>query len=220
MKGKNLREIAGRPVLAHSVEQALRSGLFDVVSVSSDSDEILEVAREYGAHQLIKRPDELATDTAAKLPVIQHCAIETEKRTGISFDTFVDLDCTSPLREVADIAAVVEMLETGDYSNVITGAPARRSPYFNLVELKEDGYVALSKRLAEGIKRRQDSPPCFDMNASIYAWKRESFFGQTSIFSAKTGIHVMPEERSLDIDSELDFRIVKFLLETRHETQG
>lgn len=220
VKGKNLREIAGKPVLAYSVEQAVKSGLFDIVAVSSDSDEILEVGRKFGAHQLIKRPDELATDTAAKIPVIQHCAQEVEKNTGITFDTFVDIDCTSPLRDIEDIKNVVEMMETEDCQNVITGMPARRSPYFNLVEQTKDGYVELSKKLEKGIVRRQDSPPCFDMNASIYAWKRSSFFEMNTVFSDKTKILVMPEERSIDIDSELDFQIVKLLLEKKNEIKG
>lgn len=220
VKGKNLREISGKPVLAYSVEQALNSGLFDVVAVSSDSDEILEVAKCYGAHQLIKRPDELATDTAAKIPVIKHCAQEVEKNTGITFDIFVDIDCTSPLRNADDIKNVVDIIESEDCQNVITGMPARRSPYFNLVEQRGDGYVELSKKLEKGIVRRQDSPACYDMNASIYAWKRSSFFEMNTVFSDKTRIYVMPEERSIDIDSELDFQIVKLLLENRNEIKG
>lgn len=217
VKGKNLREIMGIPVLAYSVEQALKSNLFDVVAVSSDSDEILEVAKRYGAHLMIKRPDELATDTAAKIPVIKHCAQEVEKITGLVFDTFVDIDCTSPLREIEDIQSVVAMIENEDCQNVITGMHSRRSPYFNLVEQNADGYVGLSKKLEKGIVRRQDSPPCYDMNASIYAWKRASFFEMTTVFSDKTKIFVMPEERSIDIDSELDFQIVKLLLEKKNE---
>lgn len=219
VKGKNLREIMGKPMLAYSVEQALQSGLFDVVAVSSDSDEILEVARQYGAHQLIKRPNELATDTAAKIPVIIHCAQEVEKNTDIIFDTFVDIDCTSPLRNIDDIKNVVELIEKEDCLNVITGMPARRSPYFNLVEEKKNGYVELSKKLEKGIVRRQDSPACYDMNASIYAWKRSSFFEMHTVFSDKTKIYVMPEERSIDIDSELDFQIVKLLLEHKNEVK-
>lgn len=217
VKGKNLRDIMGKPVLAYSIEQALKSNLFDIVAVSSDSDEILEAAKAYGAHQLIKRPDELATDTAAKIPVIKHCAQEVEKNTGLTFDTFVDLDCTSPLRDIEDIVSVVEMIEKDDCQNVITGMHSRRSPYFNLVELSAAGYVGLSKKLEKGIVRRQDSPACFDMNASIYAWKRSSFFEMTTVFSDKTKLFVMPEERSIDIDSELDFQLVKLLLEKKNE---
>ena len=137
---------------------------------------------------------------------------------GIRFDTFVDLDCTSPLRDVQDIINAVEMLEAGGCDNVITGMPARRSPYFNLVELK-DGFVELSKKLDTPVVRRQDAPQCYDLNASIYVWNRESFFHSQSLFPGKTKIYVMPEERSLDIDTQFDFEIVTSLLRKKNEAR-
>ena len=88
----------------------------------------------------------------------------------------VDLDATSPLRLAEDIQGAVDLLEHNNVSNVITAAPARRSPYFNLVELADDGVVRLSKSLEKPIFRRQDSPQCFDMNASIYVWTRAALF--------------------------------------------
>jgi CMP-N,N'-diacetyllegionaminic acid synthase len=212
VKGKNLRPLLGKPLLAYSIEQAKASGLFAAIAVSSDSDLILETAREYGADHLIKRPDELATDQAAKLPVIQHCAAEVERLQGQTFDTIVDLDATSPLRSVEDIRAAVALLEESDANNVLTAMPSRRSPYFNLVELNAEGFVELSKPLTVPIVRRQDAPKCFDMNASIYAWNRPVLFESQSIFNKGTCLYVMPEERSIDIDSELDFAFVEFLM--------
>ena len=92
----------------------------------------------------------MASDQAAKLPAIRHCAAEVEKRTGVQFDTFVDLDATSPLRISDDIMGAVSLLEEKQVSNVITGMPARRSPYFNLVEVNENGVARLSKKLETG----------------------------------------------------------------------
>ncbi|WP_312504881.1 acylneuraminate cytidylyltransferase family protein [Lysinibacillus sp.] len=216
VKNKNLRELLGKPLIAHSILQAKKSNLFDIITVSSDSDEILKVAKQYGADYTIKRPEELATDTAAKLPVIQHCVEQTEQLSGLKFDTLVDIDATSPLRTVEDLKNAVVMLENhNSASNLITGALARRNPYFNLVEEHDDGYVRLSKSLETSIVRRQDAPKTYDMNASIYIWKREAFFEGQSIFSNNTILYVMPEERSYDIDSELDFDIVQFLAEKR-----
>lgn len=212
VKGKNLRPLLGKPLLAYSIEQARASGLFDAIAVSSDSDQILEVGRQYGADLLVKRPDELATDQAAKLPVIQHCVTEAERMLGCTFAILVDLDATSPLRSVDDIRAAVALLEDGEAMNVITAMPARRSPYFNLVELNAAGFVGLSKPLATPVVRRQDAPKCFDMNASIYAWRRSVLFESKSIFTSKTALYEMPEERSIDIDSELDFTFVEFIL--------
>lgn len=207
----------GQPLIAHSIAQARESGLFDLLAVSSDSDEILEVSQTYGVDILVKRPDELATDTAAKLPVIRHCVAEVERRTEQRFDTLVDLDATSPLRLPEDIAGAVRLLEESGAGNVITGMPARRSPYFNLVELDAHGIVRLSKVPDGAVVRRQDAPPCFDMNASVYVWQHDALFDAPSIFSPDTRLYVMPEERSIDIDSELDFRFVEYVLQTRAE---
>ena len=215
VRNKNLREIAGKPLIAHTIEQARSSGLFELIAVSSDSSAILDTARRYGADLMVARPPELATDTAAKLPAIRHCVEEAENRAGRAFDVLVDLDATSPLRLPEDICGAVELLETRGVSNVITAAPARRSPYFNLVELGTDEVVRLSKPLADAIVRRQDSPPCFDMNASIYVWRHDALFNHATVFAADTRLFVMPEERSIDIDSELDFEFVEWLLKRR-----
>lgn len=217
VKGKNLRFLQGKPLIAHSILKALESKLFDAVAVSSDSDEILDISRQYGAHVLVRRPDEMATDTASKAPAIVHCLAEAERMLGSTFDVLVDLDATSPLRLVDDIIGAVVLLESTGVSNVITGAPARRSPYFNLVELKSTDFVELSKAPPAAIVRRQDSPRCFDMNASIYAWRRDVFVGDPKIFYADTKLFEMPEDRSQDIDSELDFKIVRLIMDGRNE---
>lgn len=211
---KNIRLLAGKPLLAHSLEQALASGLFDKIAVSSDSDEILGVAKKWGAHLLVKRPAELSTDRAPKLPAIQHCAREAEKAYG-AFETFVDLDATSPLRSADDIRGAVRLLEEKKVSNIITGSPSRRSPYFNLVELDGSGVARLSKKSASAVARRQDAPRCFDMNASIYVWSRAGLLEGETLFNEDTLLYEMPEERSYDIDSEQDFEIVAYLIEKR-----
>ena len=218
VKNKNIRTLLGKPLIAHSILQAKASGLFDCIAVSSDSDEILATAGKWGADYLIKRPDELATDQSAKLPVIQHCVAEVECISGQTFDVVVDLDATSPLRIPEDIVGSVRLLEERGVSNVITGAPARRSPYFNMVEVDEHGVPRLSKQLNTPVVRRQDAPKCYDMNASIYVWRRDTLFSCPTIFNSDTLLYDMPEERSIDIDSELDFRFVEFI--TRGTSSG
>ena len=215
IKNKNIRDLLGKPLIAYSILQAKETRLFECVAVSSDSSEILEIAKQFGADYLINRPAKLATDEAPKLPVIRHCVLETERLTRKTYETIVDLDATSPLRTIEDIREAVKMLEERSVSNVITGAPAHRSPYFNLVELGEDGVAALSKKLTKPITRRQDAPRCFDMNASIYVWKRHFLFKSATLFNADTLLYVMPVERSVDIDSELDFQVVELLMKQR-----
>jgi N-acylneuraminate cytidylyltransferase/CMP-N,N'-diacetyllegionaminic acid synthase len=189
--------------------------LFDAIAVSSDSARILEVAREWGADYLVERPVDMATDTAPKVPAIRHCVAEVERLSGTAYDTLVDLDATSPLRVPADIVGAVAVLEREGGGNVITGAPARRSPYFNLVEVGADGVARLSKHLPVAVVRRHDAPRCYDMNASIYAWAREMLFGFDGVFGPRTRLYEMPTERSLDIDSELDLEVVEFIMKKR-----
>jgi CMP-N,N'-diacetyllegionaminic acid synthase len=220
---KNIRPLLEKPLLIHSLDQARQSGLFDCIVVSSDSNKILQLAEEWGVDHAIERPEELATDFAPKLPVIQHCFLTAETLSGMTFDTAVDLDATSPLRNQADLKGVVDLLESNDTAtNVITGTPARRSPYFNLIELDESGRVHLSgkrQNIDGTIVRRQDAPPCFDLNASIYAWWRDSLLKARHVIQSSTRLYVMPGERSVDIDSELDFRWVEFLMNDEQKNE-
>lgn len=213
--GKNVRPLLGKPLIAWSIEQALSSGLFECVAVSSDSDGILEAARRAGAHLLIKRPDELATDLSAKIPAIVHALTSAERTTGTKFDTLVDLDATSPLRSISDIVEAVALLERKRPGSVITGSSARRSPYFNLVEKQLDGTVQLSKKDVS-VVRRQDAPLSYDMNASIYVWSRDAFLEDPRVFYRTTMLYEMPEERSHDIDTPLDFKIVELMMRERY----
>ena len=221
VQNKNTRPLLGKPLLIHSLDQARQSGLFDCIVVSSDSNEILQLAEKWGVDHAIERPEELATDFAPKLPVIQHCFLTAETLSGMTFDIAVDLDATSPLRNQDDLKGVMELLESSkQISNVITGTPARRSPYFNLVELDESGRVHLSgkrQNIDGTIVRRQDAPPCFDMNASIYAWWKDSLLNSHLVLQQNTRLYVMPEARSVDIDSELDFQWVEFLMNEQHK---
>lgn len=212
VKGKNLRPLDGMPLIAHSIRQAKRSGLFDAVSVSSDSEAILDVARAEGVDVAVRRADALASDTAAKVPVIRDCMLRTEEALDLTCDMVVDLDATSPLREVDDIRDVVELMERSGASNVFTVMPARRSPYFNMVELDDQNRPRLCKELPAAVVRRQDAPACYDINGSVYAWTRPTLLDEDSLYLSGTRIHVMPEERSIDIDTETDFAVVEAML--------
>lgn len=217
VRNKNIRILNGKPLIHYTIEQAINSKLFDFISVSSDSEQILNEAKKFNEVEIILRPEELASDTAAKMPVVLHCVKEIERLNSIKFDTIVDIDCTSPLRNVEDILESVKMLEENNVSNVLTACPARRSPYFNLIEKTEQGNIILSKQLDTKIVRRQDAPECYDMNASIYVWNRETMFNLKSYFLEDTMLYVMPEERSVDIDTELDFKIVELLMSLKND---
>lgn len=220
LPGKNLRNLAGKPLLAHSLEQARRSGIFAHIAVSSDSDEILAVADCYGADMLIKRPDELATDQADKLPAIIHCLKEVEQRTGSNFEYVVELQATSPNRWVIDIVSAISLLDNSGASNVVSGTEARNSPYYTIVERDELGFLHLSKPLPKQIVRRQDAPRCFDLNGSIYVWRRDRFLADPRVFYADTLLYEMPAERSIDIDTKLDFELAELIMLRRPSEAG
>ena len=208
--GKNLRDLHGKPLMAHTIEQALQSDLFEHVVVSTDSDEIAEMAKTYGAESWFLRPKKLATDEAPKIPVIRHAFLEAEKHYGHEFEILVDLDATSPLRSVEDINSAYDQLIAEDADMLITASPCRKNPYFNMVE-KVDGRVREVKELKPPPTRRQDAPAVYDMNASIYIWQRRALLNLDTLFTDKTSLYVMPEERSVDIDTELDWEFVEFI---------
>lgn len=210
--GKNVRLLGGVPLIVHSIRHARATGLFDAVVISTDDPEVRRIAQDEGVDLVVERPTELATATAGKVPAIVHAVEVTEATLGGSFDVVVDLDATSPLRLPDDVVAAVALLENDpDAANVITAAPARRSPYFNLVERLPDGAVQLARPTERPVLRRQDAPECFDMNASIYVWWRATLQADLAVINAGTRLHVMPEERSHDVDSELDWSIVTHL---------
>jgi CMP-N,N'-diacetyllegionaminic acid synthase len=211
--GKNIRLLAGRPLIVWTVLQAKASGLFEQICVSTDSQDIRDAALAAGADQAIDRPADMAADHSAKVPAIRHALLTAEQIVGHRFETLVDLDATAPLRLPEDIAGAVRLLEENAATSVISGSPARRSPYFNLVERRSDGTVVLSKPLATPVVRRQDAPACFDMNASIYVWERDRFVADPKVLYDDTMLYEMPLERSHDIDDETDFLIVATLFE-------
>ena len=210
--GKNIRNLCGKPLIGWTIEQAFASKTTDQVFVSTDSEDIARVARSYGAQVPFLRPAELATSTAGKLPVIQHLVNWVEAHHG-PVSTIVDLDPTSPLRDTADIQTCFSMLDA-DTDVVITGYEADKNPYFNMVELKSNGFYERVCLPDKEVLGRQAAPKVFAMNASIYAWHRRSL--SSSLWdSPKIRLHVMPRERSIDIDHDIDFELVALLMKKK-----
>ena len=167
---KNIRPLMGKPLIAYSIEQALACRRVERVYVSTDDLEIAEVARQAGARVPFLRPAEMATSIAPKIPVIEHLVawIEANDR---AVSTIVDLDPSSPLREVSDIDACISLLEE-KVSVVISGYETDKNPYFNVVELQADGSVQLVRKLEGEAVSRQTAPKVYAMNASVYVWRR------------------------------------------------
>lgn len=208
---KNIRLLRGRPLIAHTIEQALACPEIDRVFFSTDDPEIAEIAAACGAEVPCLRPAELATSQAGKLPVIEHLVAHVETG-GLQIDRVVDLDPTSPLRRVSDISAAIAMLD--DQTDVvITGYHADKNPYFNMVEQRPDGCVQMVKTAPDGqrVLSRQAAPPVWAMNGSVYVWHRATL--SYGVWSGRVRLYDMPRERSVDIDSEIDFRLVEMLMQ-------
>lgn len=205
---KNIRLLGGKPLIAHSIEQALAAPGIEAVYVSTDDDEIAEVARAYGAIVPYRRPAELATSTAAKIPVIEHLVAHVESL-GVNVTRIVDLQPTSPLRVVGDIEAALALLD--DQTDVvITGYLTDKNPYFSMVEQKPDGNFGLVAKVEGGFATRQSAPKVYAMNGSIYVWHRQTL--SKGLWGGRVRLYEMPAERSVDIDSELDFRLCELLI--------
>lgn len=211
LPGKNIRSLLGRPLIVHTIEQALEQPQIDRVFVSTDSPAIAAVARDAGAEVPFLRSAHLATHTAAKMPAIEHLVDWVVTNVG-PVDRIVDLDPTSPLRWPSDIQACLDLLDA-DTDVVITGYEAAKNPYFNMVEPTSNGLVQLVKTIPGGVVARQAAPQVYAMNASIYCWHHHSL--SKGLWHGRTRIHVMPRERSIDIDEPIDFELVELLLSQR-----
>lgn len=211
LPGKNSAILQGLPLLVHSIRHAKESKLFDMILVSSDSPQLRALGAAEGV-LAIERPNDLASDKAPKVPAIIHAVEAGEGVYGGPFETVVDLDVTSPLRKPQDIIDAVQMLESQKLKSVFSVCESHRSPYFNLVSKDDNGIWGPAIREGLTVARRQDARPTFDMNASIYVWNRSALLSEKSVFTTNSGVLVMPLERSWDIDTALDFEIVKFLM--------
>lgn len=219
--GKNVRELLGKPLIAHTIETALNCELMNDTIISTDDISIANIAKKFGANAPFLRPAELATDTASKWPVIVHAVENYERLTGKKVDYVVDMDVTVPLKTSADIAGAITMAITDSSVDVvITGYSPERNPYFNMMELSSDGYAQLVKMSEKPIVRRQDAPIVYSLTPAAFVIKRSALFGFEHWSRAKCKIYPMPRERSIDIDAEIDFHLVEFLMSQRERAKS
>ena len=214
-KNKHTKLINGKPLMYFTIKQALRSKIFDHVVISTDSKKILKIAKSYGAEGWFLRPKKLALTTSPKVPAIKHALFQAEKFYNKKFDIIFELDATSPLREVKDIMNAYKFFIKNKANMLITGCKSRKNPYYNMVEIVNNK-LKKTKKSKKNIYRRQDAPKTYDCNASIYIWNRKSLINFKSFITKKTTFYEMPQNRSIDIDTELDFRFVEFLLRKKN----
>lgn len=215
LPGKNIRPLGGKPLIAWSIEHALAVSRIERVIVSTDSEEIAAVAREYGATVPFIRPAELARDDSPEWLAWRHAINYLQESDGVLPQMMVSVPTTAPLRLPHDIENCLDEYEKGDADMVITVTDAHRSPYFNMVQGRPDGTVGLVIPPQSAIARRQDAPAVYDMATVAYVVRPEFVMSHKSAFEGRVRAVHVPTERALDIDTLLDFQIAECLLNAR-----
>lgn len=206
---KNIKKLAGRPLIGYSIDAALSLAPVERICLSTDDEEIAAVGRGMGLDMSYMRPPELATDTAGSREVILDAMSHYAGR-GVEFDCVVLLQPTSPLRTVDDIRRCLA-LYTPEVDMVVTVKEAACNPYYNCFETDADGYLHISK--GEGLyTRRQDVPPAWEYNGAVYVINPESIRRMPlGAFRRRVPVE-MPRNRSIDLDTPMDWLIAETIM--------
>lgn len=209
LKDKNIKDLCGKPLIAYSIEAALESNMFDEVMVSTDSEKYAEIAKAYGASVPFLRSNETATDKASSWDTVEE-VLNKYKEAGQTFDTLCLLQPTSPLRTAEDIINAYNIYIEKSKFAVVSVCEAEHSPLW-CGHLPESGEFTdfINK---EAMKQRQSAGKFYRLNGAIYIvncnkFKTDRYFYQSGSFA-----YIMPQERSVDIDTELDFKLAEFMI--------
>lgn len=211
---KNVKVLAGKPMMAYSIEAAINSNCFETVMVSTDSEQYADIAKKYGAEVPFLRSKFTASDTASSWDAVEE-VLQGYEKLGKSFDTLCLLQPTSPMRTAEDIRAAYEL-----YGNKNAIAVLSMTELEHPIEWcgKIDGSLSLDGfRKKEREERRQDREKTYRPNGAIYIVSVSEFRKDRFLYRKGAYAYIMPAERSVDIDTEIDFRYAEFLMKERHE---
>lgn len=215
VKGKNIRNLNGKPLIYYTIKQAQNWGKAARIIVTTDSKEIAEIAKKSGAEVPFIRPKNLATDTTPTLPVLTHALLESERIYKTKFNIVIDLPVTAPIRSTKDLENSYKLFKKKNPKNLVTVTASHRNPYFNMLEIEKNGRVKYVK--AGNFTRRQDAPEVYDMNNSIYIYQAEYLRDEKAKLDKITDdtiAYIMDPTTSIDIDTETDFKILESLLKS------
>ncbi len=214
VRGKNIRKLAGKPLIAYAIEAAKTSKYINRVVVSTDNEEIGAIARDWGAEVPFMRPAELATDDSPEWLAWQHAINQVRSHYGKdSCPVFVSVPATCPLRKTEDIDNCIAALTADNNSDIILTVTASHSnPYFTMVTYDEQGYASLAAKPPFQVTRRQDAPQVMDIVGVAYAARPEFILNLQGIWHGRVKTVEVPQERSLDIDTEYDFLVAELML--------
>lgn len=210
---KNLRELAGKPLMQWALESARAAGSVDRVVCSTDDQEIADLAKRLGIDIPAMRPAELSRDDSSKWPVFAHVVEVAEEHYGQRVEVLVDLDLGTPFRTGEDIEQCIDVVRETGVDVVTTGYPAVRNPYFNMTELDEDGHAHIVKQSPEPITFRQEAPTVYSLTPLV--WAMTGDFARRGVHwtHGRLKIVEVPRERGLDVDGPVDLAFAEFLIE-------
>lgn len=202
--GKNVRLLGGKPLLVHTAEAALAARRLSRVVLTTDDEGIAEVGRGCGLEVPFLRPAELAKDDTPTLPVLQHAVAELEK-TGDRFDAVCLLQPTSPFRRAGDIDGCIELLETEGLDAVVSVLPVPPEHNPHWVYFRDgDGLLRLATGEDQPIPRRQELPPAFHRDGSVYVTRRDVLMEGNSLYGRRLGGY-LADSRSVNLDTPADW---------------
>ncbi len=210
-KDKNIMTLAGKPLMAHSIEAAVASECFDTVMVSTDSQKYAEIAKKFGAEVPFLRSEATSGDEASTWDAVRE-VIQMYKEEGKTFDTFMVLQPTSPLRTAKDIRAAYDLMKKKQAKAIVSVCEAEHSPLF-CGKLPKDGSLVGFLEKDKLDARRQDLATYYHFNGAIYLSEIDTFISNGSIYDAECYAYIMETGRSVDIDNEEDFAYAEFLMD-------
>ena len=208
--GKNIKPLAGKPMLSYAVEMATELDQIQKVFVSTDDKDIAVAAKQMGA-EVISRPLELAQDDSPEWQAWQHAVHYVEEKYG-NFDVFVSLPVTAPLREKQDVESCIQAF-SAEVDMVVSVCESNHNPFFNMVRMDENGYIGLFNQSSEHYSRRQDVPKAYNLTTITYVTRPEYIKCSKGVFDGVVKAIEVPQERAIDIDTPIDFMIAKCLIE-------
>jgi N-acylneuraminate cytidylyltransferase/CMP-N,N'-diacetyllegionaminic acid synthase len=209
---KNIRLLAGKPLIAYTIDAALQARLLDRTVVSTDDRQIAEIARQYGAEIPFLRPPELAQDETTVYPVLSHAVQWLENCEGYRPDYVMLLQPTSPLRTAGDIDNAIVLALERNADGVVSLCETKHHPYWTK-RVTEDGQVVEFAPLDRAYDRRQELPRAYALNGAIYLCKREILLECQTFYTDRTYAYIMPIEHSLDIDTPWDLHLAELILQ-------
>lgn len=219
LPGKNLRRLGDAPLIAHTIQPALRSGCFDRVIVSTDDADIAEVARRHGAEVPWLRPPELATDDAPVVDAVLHGLDRVAQDEGYRPDAVALLQPTAPFRTTTTLRRGVELFQGSGGDSVVSVTLAAVHPYW-CQRIDADGCLHPFLEGVEVPASRQQLPPAYQLNGLLYLARTETIREHRSFYGARTRALVVDETESLDIDTAEDWDLALYLWRLRGERRG